>query len=152
MLQIRSILVPMDFSACADHALALAHSLARDHRAKLVLFAVPAPSQFTMDVDVPELAALPESKSDTPWPHAEKVVRWQLGPIAGAITDVPVEVDVGSGAPGPAIVAAAVAHQADLIVMGTQGRSALSRILLGSVAEYVLRHAPCPVLTVKAGR
>jgi nucleotide-binding universal stress UspA family protein len=48
------------------------------------------------------------------------------------------------------ILAAAADEQADLIVMGTHGRGGLSRLLMGSVAEHVLRKAPCPVLTVKA--
>jgi nucleotide-binding universal stress UspA family protein len=52
------------------------------------------------------------------------------------------------GAPQTAIVEAAVELHADLIVMGTQGRSGLPRILLGSVAEYVVRHSAVPVLTV----
>ena len=151
MLHIQSILVPIDFSSGADHALAVAHSLAREHRAKLVLFAVAVPSQATMDAVLPESADLDEPKHPTPWPHAEKVTRWQLAPISAEMTDVPVEIDVGSGAPGASIVAAAIDHHADLIVMGTHGRTGLHRLLMGSVAEYVLRHAPCPVLTIRPG-
>jgi len=53
------------------------------------------------------------------------------------------------GDPGRTIVAVAVDCEADLIVMGTHGRSALARMLMGSVAQYVMRHAGCTVLVVK---
>jgi len=53
------------------------------------------------------------------------------------------------GAPWQEIVRLAADEHADMIVMGTQGRSGLDRLLLGSVAERVVRHAPCPVLTVR---
>jgi nucleotide-binding universal stress UspA family protein len=149
MLRIQTILVPIDFSFATDHALDVAHSLARDHQARLVLFAVAVPSQATMGVELPEAAGLPDATLSTPWPRAEHAFRQQLEPIAAAIVDVPVITQVCSGAPGATIVAAASEHNADLIVMGTQGRTGLSRLLLGSVAEYVLRHAPCPVLTIK---
>jgi len=59
-----------------------------------------------------------------------------------------VECVVEDGQPGPAIVAAVEHLACDVIVMATQGRSGLPRLLLGSVAEYVLRHAPCPLLLV----
>ena len=53
------------------------------------------------------------------------------------------------GDPATAIVEAAEETGADLVVMGTSGRTGLTRLLMGSVAEEVLRHAPCPVLTVR---
>ncbi len=56
------------------------------------------------------------------------------------------------GVPAEVIVAEAQAEQADLIVVGTHGRSGLPHVLLGSVAEAVIRKAPCPVLAVKARR
>ena len=61
-----------------------------------------------------------------------------------------VECVVQHGEPGPAIVSAAAQHACDVIVMATHGRTGLPRLLLGSVAEYVLRHAPCPILLVPA--
>jgi nucleotide-binding universal stress UspA family protein len=73
----------------------------------------------------------------------------QLTAVANGIADLPIETRVLVGSPGPAIVETAKAVQADLIVMGTHGRSGLMRVLMGSVAEYVLRHALCPVLTIK---
>jgi len=56
------------------------------------------------------------------------------------------------GAPAATIVAEAQEARADLIVMGTHGRTGLSHLLLGSVAEAVIRKAPCPVLAVQAKR
>jgi nucleotide-binding universal stress UspA family protein len=56
------------------------------------------------------------------------------------------------GTPHRAIVDAAKQPGTDLIVMGTHGRTGMSRLLLGSVAELVIRHAPCPVLTVRGGK
>lgn len=54
------------------------------------------------------------------------------------------------GKPGPAVVEYAEENDIDLIVMGTHGHNGVNRLLMGSVAEYVLRHTPCPVLTVKS--
>jgi universal stress protein A len=149
MLHLQSILVPIDFSDTSLHALDVAESLAREHRAALRLFAVAVPRQPTEEVLVPLPASAFESGS--PWPHAEEATRQQLAPIAARIADLPVTTEVCTGLPGPSIVAAALKHNVDLIVMGTQGRSGLTRLLLGSVAEHVLRHAPCPVLTIKPG-
>jgi universal stress protein A len=57
---------------------------------------------------------------------------------------------VSASSPGHAIVDAATRVKADLIAMGTHGRTGLARLVLGSVAEYVVRHAPCPVVTIRA--
>lgn len=139
MLSIQTILVPTDFSETDDQALQVALSLGRDHHAKLVLFAAPPPPPPASEVYVP----LHDYDGVT------DATERQLSELARTITALPVETKVRIGPPGPAIVAVAEECQADLIVMGTHGRRGLSRILLGSVAEYVLRHAPCPVLTIK---
>jgi nucleotide-binding universal stress UspA family protein len=60
----------------------------------------------------------------------------------------PVRIDIVEGSPVDAILDRARQERADLIVMGTHGRTGLSRLLVGSVAEGVLRHAPCPVVVV----
>jgi hypothetical protein len=62
--------------------------------------------------------------------------------------DVPVTTAVESGTPAPHIAEYARRHGIDLIVVGTHGRTGVSRVLLGSVAEHVVRIAPCPVLAV----
>ena len=71
----------------------------------------------------------------------------QLRPLS---PDVPVEYRLAAGDAAAEVVCAAAAAASDLIVMGTHGRSGLKHLLMGSVAERVVRQATCPVLTVKA--
>jgi universal stress protein A len=143
MLQIETILVPTDFSPSAEHALHVAHSLARDHRAKLVLITAPSPPPTPL----PNIVYDPGVESVG---HMEQA-RHELSRLAETITDLTVETQVVGGPPGPAIVQSAKGWNADLIVMGTHGRTGLSRLLMGSVAEHVVRHAACAVLTIKSG-
>jgi universal stress protein A len=141
MLTIKTILHPTDFSEAAEQALEVAHALARDHGAKLVVMTVPAPP----------LPAIEAYVSDYELSQLVKEAEQQLRAVAATLADVPTETRVIAGEPGWCTVAAAKEFQADLIVMGTHGRKGLSRLLLGSVAEHVMRHAPCPVLTIKPG-
>jgi len=140
MIRIQTILYPTDFSTAAVHALEVAHSLARDHQARLVFLNVTAKLPVR-EVPLPEYSLA----------GVVNEARRQLEVVAASIADLPVEIHAVVGEPAQAIVAMARECRADLIVMGTQGRSGVSRMLLGSVAELVLRHAPCPVLTVKPG-
>jgi nucleotide-binding universal stress UspA family protein len=142
MLHIDTILHPTDLSEPAGHALQLAHSLARDHGARLVLLNVVMPPMPVTEVYVPtgELDGLMDSQ------------RRHIAELAHSILDVPVETHVVQGVAASAIVTVAEKCQADLIVMGTHGRSGLSRMVLGSVAESVMRQAHCPVMTVKPGK
>jgi nucleotide-binding universal stress UspA family protein len=140
MFPIKTILHPTDFWEAADQALELAYALARDHGAKLVLVAVPQPP-----------ANLPTPVEKEFYLGLTGVARRELKHKAAKLTDVPVDTQVLSEPVGPAIVAVARDCQADLIVMATHGRTGVKRLLLGSVAEHVLRHASCPVLTVKPG-
>lgn len=141
MLSIHTILHPTDFSDAAAQSLQLARSLARDYGAKLVILGVVEPMPPVSEIYVPvgEMAGQVEE------------LRRQVAKIASTIGDVPVEQHALQGSPGHSIVAVAEECQADLIVMGTHGRSGLSRLVMGSIAEYVMRHAHCPVLTVKPG-
>jgi nucleotide-binding universal stress UspA family protein len=82
-------------------------------------------------------------------------VRERRGAIAQALVErgrdagVPVSFLVWEGDPGDMIVSAAEAEHADMVVVGSHGRGAVGRLLLGSVSEHVVRHAPCPVLVVR---
>jgi nucleotide-binding universal stress UspA family protein len=142
MLRFKVILHPTDHSEAAMQSLQLAHSLARDHGARLVIVGVAPPILPTPEVyvAVDEINELIEKE------------RRKLASVAGTITDVPVEFHARHGAAGSVITELADQAQADLIVMGTTGRSGIARFLMGSVAEYVMRHAHCPVLTVKPGK
>jgi Universal stress protein UspA and related nucleotide-binding proteins len=75
-----------------------------------------------------------------------------LGRVKEIAGNIPVETFVLSGHPGSSIVQFAEDNGIDLIVMGTLGKSGIETMLLGSVADKVIRHAPCPVLVVKSTR
>lgn len=136
MLPIQTILFPTDFSRQSEYAYHLACALARDYGAKLLIVHVQAPPVVMGE-------ALPESPS----PEAIKKQLKELYPTEDSIV---VERLVFEGDAVAEIVRHAAEFRADLVVMGTHGRSGLTRLLVGSVAEGVLRKAACPVLTIKA--
>jgi len=133
---IHTVLHPTDFSLRSDRALELACSLVRDYGGRLVLLHVlPAP-----------VAVGPLS----PDPDALRAgARNQLDQIAIPAHDVPVERRLAEGDPATEILRVSGEVAADLIVMSTHGRTGLGRLLMGSVAEQVMRQATCPVLTVR---
>src|SRR5579875_1242684 len=138
MLNIQTVLHPTDYSERSDIALRIACSLARDYRAKLVLLHVALRS-VTIDG---EAAIAPRSEE---YFKAEQDKLESVSVPAG----VRAERFVREGDPAGEILRAAQFTNADLIVMGTHGRTGLARLLAGSVAERVMRRAPCPVLTVR---
>jgi nucleotide-binding universal stress UspA family protein len=139
MLSVQHILAPTDFSERSAYAFGLACSLARDHGARLtVLHVVPPPmAEAVGGVMTPE-----PDRHEEEWARLRRLLPTDSG--------IPVEHLLAEGEAGEAIVRAARECNCDLIVMGTHGRTGLGRALLGSVAEKVLRQAPCPVVTVKA--
>ena len=136
----RDILVPVDGSEGACRAARFAASLAKETGATLTLLHV---------YDAPTAAAL----GLTLLPPADvqrMVARLAEGSFDRARKEivefgVPVETVAVVGQPGKEIVSQAEQLHPELIVMGTRGLSSLQEVLLGSVSEYVLRHAPCPV-------
>lgn len=139
MSKVRTILHATDFSMSARAALKLAGSLARDHGAKLVLLHVA--QQPTLSV------------SGMPAPPQDAIVGWEslkshLSAMASEIRQIQAEARVVEGEPAKTIVEVAAELAAELIVIGSHGRTGLRRLLMGSVAEYVVRHASCPVVTV----
>ncbi len=143
MLAIKTVLHPTDFTELSTHALHLAHSLARDYSARLVLLHVKMPTEvmegeFGMTLPEPP-------KSDTELLERLQVLLPSDSPVnaVGAIAE---------GQPADEIVRVAKEEMADLIVMGTHGRSGLSRVFLGSVADVVTRNAPCPVVSVRTSQ
>jgi nucleotide-binding universal stress UspA family protein len=141
MLALHTVLHPTDFSEHSDHALGLACALTRDYDARLVILHVaPVPAAI-----LGEAVLLPESGDDQETRRLQLHRHWVPG-------DVPAERRFAEGDPATEILEVAREVEADLIVMGTHGRTGLGRLLLGSVAEQVLRRAGCPVLTVKEPR
>jgi nucleotide-binding universal stress UspA family protein len=141
----RSILVPHDFSAHADAALDLAIELARVSKARIRLVHVfPLPMEMLSPYEIP----LPEKLVEDVRAAASARLEQSLARVRRAGLEGDAEVD--SGPIAETLVERAGAGRAELIVMGTRGRSGLQHLLLGSVAERVLRSAPCPVLTVRA--
>jgi nucleotide-binding universal stress UspA family protein len=140
MLPIRTILYPTDFSPHAACAFPMAFALARDYGARLIIahvFHSPAPAHSEMAALHPPPAELAEE------------LKARLQEIRPPDPAVPVEPRVCEGDPAREIIALARRTCADVIVMGTHGRTGLTRVLMGSVTEDLLRHAPCPVLTLK---
>jgi len=139
MFPIHTILHPTDFSGQADQALHMAAALARDYSARLVvLHVMPPPPVMAgeMGMMVPEAPELP----------AEAWERLNVIKPEGVMD---VERFLVRGEAAREINRMAREQKADLIVMGTHGRTGLGRLLMGSVAEVVVRRATCPVLTVK---
>jgi nucleotide-binding universal stress UspA family protein len=142
-MDIHTVLVPTDFSEHAEHAFIWAVSLAEQWHARIVLVhAVP----LLHHVSVPErlLIDLPHLDTDRvieAEKHLQDFLTEKRKPAS-----VTVETRIVRGDPFWAICQAAEQEHADLIVMGSHGRTGLAHVLLGSVAERVVRHAPCPVL------
>ena len=120
----RDIVVATDFSSCSAAAAHVAYEYARALNARVHVLHVTLP-----DAGKKHLDNLKELKGEFP-------------------PDVPVVTAVESGSPATQIVRYAERCGADLIVLGTHGRTGVSRVLLGSVAERVVRTASCPVLAV----
>jgi nucleotide-binding universal stress UspA family protein len=139
MLPLGTILHPTDFSEHSEFAFRVASALARDYNARLILLHV-LPPPMVLYAGGPVPAEM--------WPSVEEI-KEKLHKMEGRTHHVRVESEVMEGDPVDMILRAAEESHSDVIVMGTHGRTALARLLLGSVAESVMRKAPCPVLTAK---
>ena len=148
----KTILVPHDFSTSANHAAAIARDEAKLHGGTLVLLhVIELPHQLGPDaVIVPPETGAPISVKQYAIDSAEA----HLQDLADRLAKdgVTARGVVVIGAPVDEINRAVDRERADLIVMGTHGRTGVMRFFLGSVAEHVLRHADCPVVTVHAER
>jgi nucleotide-binding universal stress UspA family protein len=139
----RTILVATDFSDTAEQALDYAIALAGKLGAKIYLLNAIGLPTFGV---VPELGvAATSTMIDGLVADNQKA----LDMLIGAKAPTKLHTLMRTGVPRDLIVDTAAEIGADLIVMGTHGRRGVSRALLGSVAEGVLRHATCPVLTIR---
>lgn len=147
MTLFRRILVPLDFSEHATRALALATELAREHGGRILVLHVITPFHPVAALPEETIAWVPDGDLVAgERRHLEALVtRTVTGPKAPAVA---CKVEIGD--PFARIVDAA--RHADCVVMATAGRTGLSHLLIGSVAEKVVRHSPVPVLTVRPAR
>jgi universal stress protein A len=142
---IRKIVVPVDFSEASQHAAVYAASLARRLDASL---------RF---VHVLEPQALNDGRFaffEQPSAETLDLLYWDARTRVAALADrvaedVRVSSEVRQGSPADAIMQATIDYGADLVIMSTHGRSGWSHLLMGSVAERVIRSAHCPVLVIR---
>ena len=139
-MRAQHFLVPLDFSACADCALAHAIGLATTLHARLTLLHVTS-LPLVSEVDIAPYQAAIEADA-----------RRALDACLLRVHDAGVEGSsaLAFGVPWQEIIEMAKTAGADLIIMGTHGRAGLEHLVLGTVAERVVRLAPCPVLVTPA--
>jgi nucleotide-binding universal stress UspA family protein len=147
MLKFNNILCPIDFSETSTRALTYATALARWYDAGLeVLHVVPA---LEVHGDEARTAGADETgPASAPGTREQLIERIERAMAAAGGSDLKPGALVQEGRAHEGIVLRARALPADLLVMGTHGRSGFNRVLLGSITEKVLRQVACPVLTV----
>jgi nucleotide-binding universal stress UspA family protein len=140
-MNLQKVLFATDFSPASETALAVATALARAGGAELIIAHVEQPPVLLGSEEM--MGSLYEINSDR--------ARQQLERILPDADDVRYRHELRVGSPAEELAELAQQEQADLLVVGTHGRTTLTRLLLGSIAEALVRKAPCPVLTVKPG-
>jgi nucleotide-binding universal stress UspA family protein len=144
-MNVKRILCPVDFSEFSRHALDYAVAIARWYDARLiVLHVVPPITTFLPSSGEGLYPPVVFSRQDL------QQFDHELASFASASGDALIRTQVVQGSVVGEIVGAATALPADLLVVGTHGRSGFDRLMLGSTTEKLLRKAPCPVLTVPA--
>lgn len=144
MLHPRHILVPTDFSAASRKALAYADAFAATFGAKVTLVHVIEPMVLP-----PEYGYLPPYSPEDEARQVEAVRKQLLDIAAGLESAKRTEVSVRVGRPWHEVVGAVSELGVDLLVLTTHGRTGLRHMLMGSVAEKIVRHTACPVLVVR---
>lgn len=142
MIQLKRVLLPTDFSELSSEAIKYACALAEQFDAELHMLHVyenVVIHEYGMGIDWDKLAKEARNAAEA---HMKKLLdpAWSEGRTIIRAT--------AEGPPFLQIIRYARQHEIDLIVMATHGRSGVSHMLIGSVAEKVVRKAPCPVLTV----
>ena len=149
-MHIRSILLPTDFSECGNYALSYAASLARTFGASIVCVHVIEPmvptvgySGMTEPLPIADIADQLEGSAERELPKFAE---------SEECAGLEVEELIVHGEAASEIVRVAKERSVDLIVVSSHGRTGLGRILFGSTAEAIVRHAHCPVLVVKPAK
>jgi nucleotide-binding universal stress UspA family protein len=145
LMDVRHLLVPTDFSEGSKQAFAYAVGVARTCGAKLTLLHVVELPSYLSDghTPAPTTTALRDAMQESAQQELARLLP------EGAGTPVEIARQVAVGVPYQKILETAAAEQVDWIVMATHGRTGLSHLVMGSVAERVVRTAPCPVLTLR---
>jgi nucleotide-binding universal stress UspA family protein len=148
MLAIKKILCPTDFSEPSLQGLGYAIELAELFNAKLSIVHVinelpPNPSNPNISFEVPEYERIVHKESID---KLHEIVKTRVP------ASIKAETVVGHGSPAKEIVRIAEEGKMDLIVIATQGNTGWHHLVMGSVAEKVIRHAPCPVFAVREKR
>ncbi len=140
-MKFERILFPTDFSDHAAHAQRYAVSLARQYGADLHLIHVVQLFSYVVDFGM---------DSSAQYQSVQASLQEMMDSLMNGLADEPFSVtgELIQGDPVKEVVSTARSDNSDLIIMGTHGRAALEHALLGSIAEKVVRKAPCPVLTV----
>ena len=135
----KTILFPTDFSTASDAALVHAESLARQMNARLLI----------VHVEEPPLAyGGGEPYYGLPEPSSERILK-MLEDVKPSDPSVPYTHRLTMGDPAGEVVRIAEDENAEMIIIGTHGRTGMTRLLMGSVAEAIVRRAPCPVLVYR---
>lgn len=148
MIEIKNVLVPTDFSEPSDVALRYGKAFAEQFEASLHLVHVLDESALVYPWTSPDGMPIALGEARTEMEH---MIKDRLSKILSDAERQKYSARVATmcGSPFLEIVAYAKAQNIDLIVMGTHGRGPIAHMLMGSVAEKVVRKAPCPVLTVR---
>lgn len=144
MINIKNILCPIDYSVYSERALNYAIEFAEKYQAKLYLVHVLDIRLY--DINDPDLYNVNIIDEETIRKLRERLLKSVNEDTKGRIS---VEALVIQGVPFAEIIKASKEYKIDLIVLGTHGRTGISHAIMGSVAEKVVRKAPCPVLTIR---
>jgi len=146
MIKIDKILFPTDFSEHSEYALSYALSFAKEYGAKLHVLHVIEDVQYLANAYMFDVPVMP-SFADIEQSRLKEMQEF----IERVITDPTIEIEktIKRGRPFIEIIQTAREEDVDLIVIATHGRSGLEHVLFGSVAEKVVRKAPCPVLSIR---
>lgn len=143
MDDIKRILVPIDFSAPSLKALDEAVEFSRPYNAELILMFVVERGYYESSVLVPDSGAILQHQADAAQDKLEEIC------ASLRTRGINCRAVVEAGVAYEAIVDAAKRVKASLIVISTHGRTGLAHVLIGSVAERVVQHSSCPVLTIR---
>jgi universal stress protein A len=142
MPSIKTLLCPVDFSQMSRAVLDYAVFMAQSHQAQLKLIHVVDQLHGFDSYKILHMTAVEITH------EMERQAKTQLKELVATLP-IPATFDIRFGRAADEIVIQAKDDEVELIVMGSHGRSGISHLLVGSVAESVVRHAPCPVLVVR---